>query len=62
LGKVLRRPSIFPLPEFAVRLAFGEMGQELLLASQRVHPGIALAAGFQYRHARLPQALEHLLR
>jgi uncharacterized protein (TIGR01777 family) len=61
LGTVLRRPTIFPLPEFAVRLAMGEMGQELLLSSQRVQPVAAASAGFVFRYPMLQQALEHLL-
>ena len=38
LGKVLSRPTIFPLPAFAARLALGEMANDLLLASTRVQP------------------------
>ena len=40
LGKVLSRPTLFPIPEFGVRLAFGEMADALLLSSQRVEPAI----------------------
>jgi uncharacterized protein (TIGR01777 family) len=36
LGHILHRPTLFPLPAFAVKLAFGQMGQEALLSSQRV--------------------------
>jgi uncharacterized protein (TIGR01777 family) len=61
LGKVLRRPTIVPLPEFAVRLVMGEMGQELLLSSQRIQPVAAASAGFVFRYPMLQQALEHLL-
>jgi uncharacterized protein (TIGR01777 family) len=61
LGKVLGRPAIFPLPAFAVRLAMGEMGQELLLSSQRLQPAAATSAGFSFRYPTLRQALEHLL-
>ena len=35
LGRALHRPTVFPLPAFAVRLAFGQMGEELLLGGQR---------------------------
>jgi uncharacterized protein len=61
LGKVLRRPTVFPLPGFVVRLVMGEMGQELLLSSQRVQPVAATSAGFSFRFPLLQQALEHLL-
>ncbi|MGE0406017.1 MAG: TIGR01777 family oxidoreductase [Candidatus Korobacteraceae bacterium] len=61
LGKVLRRPVIFPLPAFAVRLAMGEMGEELLLASQRVQPAAAQAAGYRFQFPELSGALEQML-
>ena len=38
LGKALSRPTLFPIPAFGVRLAFGEMADALLLSSQRVEP------------------------
>jgi uncharacterized protein (TIGR01777 family) len=62
LGRVLRRPTLFPVPAFAVRLMFGEMGEELLLASQRVQPAAALASGFRFAYADLEGALRSLLR
>jgi hypothetical protein len=61
LGRVLRRPAIFPMPAFAVRLAFGEMGKELLLASARIEPARLLRAGYQFRFPELEGALRHLL-
>ena len=61
LGKVLSRPAIFPLPAFAVRLAFGEMGKELLLASQRVEPARLKSSGFSFRFPDLEAALRHVL-
>lgn len=61
LGRVLRRPAVFPLPAFLVRLMFGEMGEELLLYSARVEPARLLAAGFQFRFPRLEAALRHVL-
>jgi hypothetical protein len=61
LARVLRRPALFPLPAFAVRLAFGEMGEELLLASARLEPARLLSAGYQFRFPHLKGALRHLL-
>jgi uncharacterized protein len=61
LGRVLRRPTVFPLPAFAARLAFGQMADELLLASQRVEPARLLASGYQFRFPELEGALRHLL-
>jgi uncharacterized protein (TIGR01777 family) len=61
LGRVLGRPTIFPVPAFAARLAFGEMADELLLASERVEPAKLRAAGFGFKHPTLEGALRHLL-
>jgi NAD dependent epimerase/dehydratase family enzyme len=61
LGHVLGRPTLFPLPAFAVRLAFGEVADELLLASQRVEPARLLASGYRFRFPDLEGALRHLL-
>ncbi|MGH7320673.1 MAG: TIGR01777 family oxidoreductase [Candidatus Rokuibacteriota bacterium] len=61
LGRLLRRPTILALPGPLIRLAFGEMGPALLLASARVLPARLEAAGFQYRHAELADALREAL-
>jgi len=62
LGRVLGRPAIIPMPTFAVRLAFGDMGEELLLASTRMQPARLLSAGYRFRFPELEGALRHLLR
>jgi uncharacterized protein (TIGR01777 family) len=61
LGHVLSKPTLFPVPAFGVRLAFGEMGDALLLSSQRVEPRVLREKGFVFRWARLDEALRHLL-
>lgn len=61
LGKVLRRPSVMPLPAPVVRAAFGQMGEELLLSSVRLEPKAALASGFQFELPELEPALRFLL-
>jgi len=61
LASVLRRPAFFHVPAFALRLAFGEMADELLLSSERVQPGKLLATGYTFRFADLRTALEELL-
>ncbi len=61
LGRVLRRPTLFPLPAFAARLVLGEMADELLLASARVQPARLLATGYVFRFAELEGALRHVL-
>lgn len=61
LGRVLSRPTIFPIPVFGVRLAFGEMGEALLLSSQRVEPGVLEDRGYKFLWPTLEPALKHLL-
>ena len=57
LGRVLRRPARLPVPGPAIRLAFGAMGDELLLAGARVRPGRLQAAGFTFLYPALEAAL-----
>lgn len=61
LGSVLSRPTILPLPEFAVKAVFGEMGEELLLASDKVEPGKLISSGYPFRFRELKSALAELL-
>jgi len=62
LASVLGRPAFLPVPEFALRLAFGKMAaEELLLASQRVEPGKLGASGYAFRFRELRAALEDLV-
>ena len=61
LGKVLHRPTLLPVPAFALRLALGEMADGALLASQRARPKRLEAAGFHFQHGELRGALESLL-
>jgi len=61
LGRLLRRPTILPLPAFAARLIFGEMADNLLLASTRVEPSRLLATGYRFRFPQLEAALRHVL-
>ena len=62
LASVLGRPAFFPVPEFAVRLAFGKMAaEELLLASQRVESGKLRGSGYTFRFSELRAALENLV-
>ena len=62
LGRVLSRPTIFPMPAFAARIALGEMANDLLLASTRVEPAKLVASRFGFRHRDLEAALRHVLR
>src|ERR1051326_8534843 len=61
LARVLHRPAIFPAPAFALRLAMGQMADELLLASQRVEPKVAMEAGFRFQYPQIESALRHVL-
>lgn len=57
LGRALRRPAIMPTPAYALRLAFGEMADELLLSGQWVKPTATLASGYQFQYPQIDQAL-----
>jgi uncharacterized protein (TIGR01777 family) len=57
LARVLHRPCIAPLPAPIVRLMFGEMGSELLLSGQFVHPKVLLEHGFRFGYATIDDAL-----
>ncbi len=61
LGHVLSRPTALAMPAFAVRLAFGEMADEMLLTSQRVLPKKLTDAGYEFQQPELEGALrKHL--
>jgi len=60
LGGVLRRPAVFPVPEFVLKLVFGEMAR-VLLESQRVKPEVAEEKGFVFKYPDLEPALRELL-
>lgn len=62
LGSTLSRPTIFPVPKFAVRLAFGEVADLALLASQRVEPARLKESGYVFKYPELKEALEHILK
>ena len=61
LGRVLKRPTILPMPSFAVRLLFGEMGDALLLSSARVYPSKLIQSGYEFKHPSLETALRRIL-
>lgn len=62
LAGVLSRPAIFPLPALAVKTVFGEMGEELLLAGQKVEPGKLVSSGYPFRYRELRASLQELLK
>ena len=62
LASVLSRPAIFPVPAFVVKLAFGEMGETVLLGSQRVEPTQLVMSGYPFRFSNLRASLENILK
>lgn len=60
LAKALRRPALFPVPAFALRLVLGEMADELLLASCRAIPKVLLESGYAFRYPHLSDCLSVL--
>jgi uncharacterized protein (TIGR01777 family) len=61
LGKILHRPTVLPVPGFAVRLLFGEMGQNLLLEGAHVVPRRLQESGYQFRLGDLREALKKVI-
>ncbi len=59
MGRVLSRPTFFSMPEFAVKLVFGQMGEELFLASERVKPEVLQKMGFEWTFPTLEGALKN---
>ncbi|OHB80596.1 MAG: TIGR01777 family protein [Planctomycetes bacterium RBG_16_55_9] len=61
LGKVLHRPAWVRVPAFALRLALGEMADEMLLSGQRVLPRRLLDAGFEFRYPDVEKTLQAII-
>ena len=61
LGKVLSRPTIIPIPEFAIKLLFGEMGETTVLQGVKVYPQRLIDANFDFKYPTLEAALKRAL-
>jgi len=61
LGTVLNRPTLFKMPAFAARALFGQMGEELVLSSTRVIPGVLQAQNYRFVSPDLKETLHHCL-
>ncbi len=61
LGEVWHRPTVMPVPVFALRLLYGEMGVTLATESVRAIPEKLLEAGFEWRYPELLPALQAAL-
>ncbi|MFT7088113.1 MAG: hypothetical protein ACJAZX_001568 [Rickettsiales bacterium] len=62
LSKNLTRPAFFDMPEFMVKILFGEMGEILLVNGQNVLPKRLLKSGFEFKFENLDHALKNLLK
>ncbi len=60
LGAVLHRPTLFPAPAFALKIALGEMAEALLLSSARVQPKKLLDAGFGFKYGEVNEGLRSI--
>ena len=61
LARALRRPAIFPVPALLVRILFGEMANDTVLADLPVYSRRLIDLDYKLRHPELAGALEHLL-
>ena len=61
LSAALKRPAVFPVPSFMVKLLFGEMGQETILSNLNVVPEKLQQCGFEWQHAEIDSALNAVL-
>ena len=61
LGKIIKRPTFIPMPAFSARLVFGEMADELLLASTRVEPAKLVNSGFKFKYPGIDEALRSVI-
>lgn len=62
LASTLHRPCFVTMPEFVVKILFGEMGETLLLKGQRVVPNKLLNSGYQFKFPSISKALNNILR
>ena len=61
VARVLGRPALLPVPRFGPRLLLGQMAEELLFSSARIHPAATESSGYRFRHPTLEPALRHVL-
>ena len=60
LGKAIGRPTILPVPEFVLKLLFGQLAEEILLSSTIAVPQILIGSGFQFKYPRLEDAFSFI--
>jgi len=62
LGKALHRPAVLIVPKTAIRLAFGQMADEAILASTHVLPAVLERSSYRFEYPALDRALAHELK
>lgn len=62
IGRVLKRPCRLPIPALVLRLAFGKMADETILADEKVIPGCLLESGFKFSYPNIADALNYILK
>ncbi len=60
LGKVLNRPTVLPIPEFVLRIMYGEAAS-VLTGSKEVYPKAITEAGYVFRYPTIEKSLDHLI-
>ena len=61
VSRSMKRCAFFHVPQFLVKLIFGEMGSELFLASQRCQPNVLLKCGFEFKYPELKGAVDSIV-
>ena len=61
LARVLARPAVFPVPGLLVRILFGEMANDTVLADLPVYSRRLTELGYKLCHPELDGALNHLI-
>ncbi len=61
LGKLLKRPTLIPIPSFGLRILFGSMADELLIGGQKVMPAKLHASGYKFKYDNLESSLKNAL-
>ena len=61
LGKVLNRPTFFPMPAAVIKLLMGQMGEELLLTGKKILPKKIQDAGYTFAYENLEEALADVI-
>jgi hypothetical protein len=61
IGKITGRPVWMKVPGWALKIIFGHMAEETILASQNIYPARLLKEGFSFEYTEHEKALKNLL-